>query len=170
MLTSCSRLPGWTLHGNLIAAQCSGTLIPGQARLAGWRDGASDLTTRPWVAKRLAFACWSNHSSQTAMWLPLEVAWLAQYLATWLIARVEGSRPPGVHCITWSPMGERCLYGPGHRQHLAFTCRPDLLHQRDRGSTLKTPDNLECSRSPVLVKPPSPDSLQIPDCSLAQNR
>ena len=59
----------------LIAAQCSGTLIPAKLGLLDGVMACTDLTTRPGLKRLLAYACWSGPSSQTATWLPLEAAW-----------------------------------------------------------------------------------------------
>lgn len=93
----------------LIAAQCSGTLI--LAKL-GWLDGVmacTDLTTRPWVEevgiRVLEQPFFANGNVATA-----GSCLAAQYLAAWLIARVEGieAARSALHYV--APVGEKDVY------------------------------------------------------------
>jgi transcriptional regulator GlxA family with amidase domain len=103
----------------LIAAQCSGTLILAKLGLLDGVMACTDLTTRPWVEEAgirvLEQPFFANGNVATA-----GGCLAAQYLAAWLIARVEGieAARSALHYV--APVGERCLYGPGHRQYLAL--------------------------------------------------
>lgn len=73
----------------LIAAQCSGTLILAKLGLLDGVMACTDLTTRPWVEEAgirvLEQPFFANGNVATA-----GGCLAAQYLAAWLIARVEG--------------------------------------------------------------------------------
>ena len=73
----------------LIAAQCSGTLILARLGLLDGVMACTDLTTRPWVEEAgirvLEQPFFANGNVATA-----GGCLAAQYLAAWLIARVEG--------------------------------------------------------------------------------
>ena len=74
----------------LIAAQCSGTLILAKLGLLGKIPACTDLTTKPWVQEAgiedLNQPFYADGNIATA-----GGCLASQYLATWIIARTEGS-------------------------------------------------------------------------------
>ena len=93
----------------LIAAQCSGTLILAKLGLLDGVMACTDLTTRPWVEEAgirvLEQPFFANGNVATA-----GGCLAAQYLATWLIARVEGieAARSALHYV--APVGEKDVY------------------------------------------------------------
>ncbi|WP_427772738.1 DJ-1/PfpI family protein [Comamonas thiooxydans] len=93
----------------LIAAQCSGTLILAKLGLLDSVMACTDLTTRPWVEEAgirvLEQPFFANGNVATA-----GGCLAAQYLAAWLIARVEGIEAArnALHYV--APVGEKDVY------------------------------------------------------------
>ena len=93
----------------LIAAQCSGTLILAKLGLLNGVMACTDLTTRPWVEevgiRVLEQPFFANGNVATA-----GGCLAAQYLAAWLIARVEGieAARSALHYV--APVGEKDVY------------------------------------------------------------
>ncbi|BDB68855.1 DJ-1/PfpI family protein [Comamonas sp. NyZ500] len=93
----------------LIAAQCSGTLILAKLGLLDGVMACTDLTTRPWVEEAgirvLEQPFFANGNVATA-----GGCLAAQYLAAWLIARVEGieAARSALHYV--APVGEKDVY------------------------------------------------------------
>ena len=93
----------------LIAAQCSGTLILAKLGLLNGVMACTDLTTRPWVEevgiRVLEQPFFANGNVATA-----GGCLAAQYLAAWLIARVEGieAARSALHYV--APVGEKDAY------------------------------------------------------------
>lgn len=93
----------------LIAAQCSGTLILARLGLLDGVMACTDLTTRPWVEEAgihvLEQPFFANGNVATA-----GGCLAAQYLAAWLIARVEGieAARSALHYV--APVGEKDVY------------------------------------------------------------
>ncbi|MGW8423666.1 MULTISPECIES: DJ-1/PfpI family protein [Comamonas] len=93
----------------LIAAQCSGTLILAKLGLLDGVMACTDLTTRPWVEEAgirvLEQPFFANGNVATA-----GGCLAAQYLAAWLIARVEGieAARSALHYV--APVGEKDAY------------------------------------------------------------
>ena len=93
----------------LIAAQCSGTLILAKLGLLNGVMACTDLTTRPWVEEAgvrvLEQPFFANGNVATA-----GGCLAAQYLAAWLIARVEGieAARSALHYV--APVGEKDAY------------------------------------------------------------
>ena len=93
----------------LIAAQCSGTLILAKLGLLDGVMACTDLTTRPWVEevgiRVLEQPFFANGNVATA-----GGCLAAQYLAAWLIARVEGieAARSALHYV--APVGEKDVY------------------------------------------------------------
>ena len=93
----------------LIAAQCSGTLVLAKLGLLDGVMACTDLTTRPWVEevgiRVLDQPFFANGNVATA-----GGCLAAQYLAAWLIARVEGieAARSALHYV--APVGEKDVY------------------------------------------------------------
>ncbi len=93
----------------LIAAQCSGTLILAKLGLLGAVPACTDLTTRPWVqeagVKVLNQAFYASGNIATA-----GGCLASQYLACWMIARSEGidAARDALHYV--APVGEKEEY------------------------------------------------------------
>lgn len=93
----------------LIAAQCSGTLVLAKLGLLDGVMACTDLTTRPWVEEAgirvLEQPFFANGNVATA-----GGCLAAQYLAAWLIARVEGieAARSALHYV--APVGEKDAY------------------------------------------------------------
>ena len=93
----------------LIAAQCSGTLVLAKLGLLDGVMACTDLTTRPWVEEAgirvLDQPFFANGNVATA-----GGCLAAQYLAAWLIARVEGieAARSALHYV--APVGEKDAY------------------------------------------------------------
>ena len=94
---------------HLIAAQCSGTLLLATLGLLDVVMSWTDLTTRPWVEEAgirvLEQPFFANGNVATA-----GGCLAAQYLAAWLIARVEGieAARSALHYV--APVGEKDVY------------------------------------------------------------
>ena len=93
----------------LIAAQCSGTLILAKLGLLGAIPACTDLTTKPWVQEagvdvlnQPFFAAGNVATAGGCMASP--------YLAAWIIARLEGvdSARAALHYV--GPVGEKDEY------------------------------------------------------------
>lgn len=93
----------------LIAAQCSGTLVLARLGLLGSVPACTDLTTKPWVREAgvevldQPFFAAGNVATAGGC---LE----SQYLATWIIARTEGedAARSALHYV--APVGEKDEY------------------------------------------------------------
>jgi transcriptional regulator GlxA family with amidase domain len=90
----------------LIAAQCSGTLVLAKLGLLDGVSACTDLTTKPWVQEagvRVLNQPFFAHGNVATAGGCLA----AQYLATWLIARVEGieAAKGAMHYV--APVGEK---------------------------------------------------------------
>jgi transcriptional regulator GlxA family with amidase domain len=93
----------------LLAAQCSGTLILAKLGLLGGVPACTDLTTKPWVQEAgvdvLDQPFVANGNVATA-----GGCLASQYLAAWLIARFEGvdAAEAALHYV--APVGEKSDY------------------------------------------------------------
>lgn len=93
----------------LIAAQCSGTLILAKLGLLGKIPACTDLTTKPWVQEAgvdvLNQPFYADGNIATA-----GGCLASQYLATWIIARTEGieAAKEALHYV--APVGEKELF------------------------------------------------------------
>lgn len=93
----------------LIGAQCSGALILAKLNLLNNITTCTDLTTKPWVqeagveALNQAFFAQGNITTASG-------CLASQYLATWILARLEGieSAQAAMHYV--APVGEKELY------------------------------------------------------------
>lgn len=93
----------------LLGAQCSGTLILAKLGLLKDVPACTDLTTKPWVQEAgidvLNQAFFANGNIATA-----GGCLASQYLATWIIARLEGidAAQSALHYV--APVGEKDDY------------------------------------------------------------
>lgn len=93
----------------LIAAQCSGTLILAKLGLLEKIPACTDLTTKPWVIEAgvdvVNQPFFANGNIATA-----GGCLASQYLATWIIARTEGleAAKEALHYV--APVGEKELF------------------------------------------------------------
>ena len=93
----------------LIAAQCSGTLILAKLDLLGKIPACTDLTTKPWVqevgVEVLNQPFYADGNIATA-----GGCFASQYLAAWIIARTEGveAAKEALHYV--APVGEKELF------------------------------------------------------------
>lgn len=93
----------------LIGAQCSGTLVLAKLGLLGSVPACTDLTTRPWVIEagievlNQPFFAQGNVATAGG-------CFASQYLAAWVIARVEGEEAArnALHYV--APVGEKEEY------------------------------------------------------------
>ncbi|MBF0410410.1 MAG: DJ-1/PfpI family protein [Candidatus Riflebacteria bacterium] len=93
----------------LIAAQCSGTLILAKLGLLGKIPACTDLTTKPWVQEAgievLNTPFYAENNIATA-----GGCFSSQYLAAWIIAKTVGieSAAEAIHYV--APVGEKEEY------------------------------------------------------------
>ena len=93
----------------LVAAQCSGTLLLARLGLIGDLPACTDLTTKPWVIEAgvtvidSPFIAHGNVATAGG-------CLAAQYLATWMIARAASVRDAedAMHYV--APVGQKALY------------------------------------------------------------
>jgi putative intracellular protease/amidase len=94
----------------LLAAQCSGTLILARLGLLQDVPACTDLISKPWVQDAgvnvLNQPFFARDNVATA-----GGCLASQYLAFWVIARLEGCKRPGMPCITWRRSGEGRIPG-----------------------------------------------------------
>ena len=93
----------------LIAAQCSGTLILAKLGLLGSVPACTDLTTKPWVQEAgvevLNQPFYANGNVATA-----GGCLASPYLAAWIIARTEGVEAAAAALHYVAPVGEKEPY------------------------------------------------------------
>lgn len=93
----------------LIAAQCSGTLILARLGLLGRVPACTDLTTRPWVEE--AGVAVLNQPFYAEGNVATAGGCLASpYLAAWIIARAEGMDAAAAALHYVAPVGEKEAY------------------------------------------------------------
>jgi len=117
MLSRISVDPG----RQLVAAQCSGTLLLAKLGLLGDLPACTDLTTKPWVIEAgvdVLDAPFVAHGNVATAGGCLA----SQYLATWMIARLSSVRDAEEAMHYVAPVGEKDAY---IRQALAVV-RPFL--------------------------------------------
>jgi transcriptional regulator GlxA family with amidase domain len=101
----------------LIAAQCSGTLVLAKLGLLGAVPACTDLTTKPWVqqagVKVLNQAFYASGNVATA-----GGCLASPYLAAWIIARTEGldAARSALHYV--APVGEKDAYVARAMSHI----------------------------------------------------
>jgi transcriptional regulator GlxA family with amidase domain len=93
----------------LIAAQCSGTLILAKLGLLGAVPACTDLTTKPWVQEAgvevLNQPFYARGNVATA-----GGCMASPYLAAWIIARIEGEEAARAALHYVAPVGEKDEY------------------------------------------------------------
>ena len=93
----------------LIAAQCSGTLILAKLGMLGAVPACTDLTTKPWVQEAgvevLNQPFFASGNVATA-----GGCFASQYLAAWIIARLEGEDAARAALHYVAPVGEKDEY------------------------------------------------------------
>lgn len=93
----------------LIAAQCSGTLVLAKLGLLGTVPACTDLTTRPWVLEagvevlNQPFFAQGNVATAGG-------CFASPYLAAWIIARTEGQEAARQALHYVAPVGEKEQY------------------------------------------------------------
>jgi transcriptional regulator GlxA family with amidase domain len=93
----------------LIAAQCSGTLLLAKLGLLGTVPACTDLTTRPWVQEAGVEVL--NQSFHAQGNIATAGGCLASpYLAAWIIARTEGPEVAAAALHYVAPVGEKDEY------------------------------------------------------------
>lgn len=101
----------------LIAAQCSGTLILAHLGLMGNVPACTDLTTKPWVQEAgvevLNQAFYARGNVATA-----GGCLAAPYLAAWIIARSEGLQAAAAALHYVAPVGEKEAYVANALAHI----------------------------------------------------
>lgn len=102
----------------LIAAQCSGTLILAKLGLVTGVPACTDLTTKPWVQEAgvevLNQPFFANGNIATA-----GGCFAAPYLAAWIIARTEGLEAAKAALHYVAPVGEKEAYLSNALQRIA---------------------------------------------------
>jgi transcriptional regulator GlxA family with amidase domain len=102
----------------LLGAQCSGTLVLARLGLLQGVPACTDLTTKPWVQEAgievidRAFTAKGNVATAGG-------CLASQYLAAWVIARLEGlqAAESAMHYV--APVGEKEEYVARMRAHIA---------------------------------------------------
>ena len=93
----------------LIGAQCSGTLVLAKLGMLGAIPACTDLTTKPWVqeagVKVLNQPFFAAGNIATA-----GGCFASQYLAAWIIARLEGEEAARAALHYVAPVGEKEEY------------------------------------------------------------
>ena len=93
----------------LIGAQCSGTLVLAKLGLLGAVPACTDLTTKPWVQEadvevlNQPFFAAGNIATAGG-------CFASQYLAAWIIARIEGEEAARSALHYVAPVGEKEQY------------------------------------------------------------
>jgi transcriptional regulator GlxA family with amidase domain len=111
----------------LLGAQCSGTLVLARLGLLQGVPACTDLTTKPWVQEAgievidRAFTAKGNVATAGG-------CLASQYLAAWVIARLEGlqAAESAMHYV--APVGEKEEYVARMRAHIA-PCLAGVLAQ-----------------------------------------
>ncbi|CAN7293069.1 DJ-1/PfpI family protein [Acidovorax sp. LjRoot129] len=101
----------------LIAAQCSGTLVLAKLGLLGTVPACTDLTTKPWVLEAgvevLNQPFYAQGNVATA-----GGCLASPYLAAWIIARTEGLEAAAGALHYVAPVGEKEAYVANAMKHL----------------------------------------------------
>ena len=117
----------------LIGAQCSGTLILAKLGLLSGIPACTDLTTKPWVQEAGIEVV--NQPFYTRGNVATAGGCLAsQYLAAWIIARLEGEEAArnALHYV--APVGEIDDYGARAMRHIAPAGRSPRSEQIRRSA------------------------------------
>jgi transcriptional regulator GlxA family with amidase domain len=102
----------------LIAAQCSGTLVLARLGLLGQVPACTDLTTKPWVQEAgvevLNQPFFARGNVATA-----GGCLASPYLAAWVIARTEGTEAAASALHYVAPVGEKEAFVANAMKHIA---------------------------------------------------
>jgi transcriptional regulator GlxA family with amidase domain len=102
----------------LIAAQCSGTLILAKLGLLGSVPACTDLTTKPWVLEAGVEVL--NQPFYASANVATAGGCLASpYLAAWIIARTEGREAAASALHYVAPVGEKDAYVANAMAHVS---------------------------------------------------
>ena len=93
----------------LIAAQCSGTLLLAKLGLLGTVPACTDLTTRPWVQEAGVEVLHQPFHAQGNI-ATAGGCLASPYLAAWIIARTEGPEVAAAALHYVAPVGEKDEY------------------------------------------------------------
>ncbi|MCZ4316691.1 DJ-1/PfpI family protein [Comamonadaceae bacterium G21597-S1] len=113
----------------LVAAQCSGTLVLAKLGLLGTVPACTDLTTKPWVQEagvevlnQAFFAAGNVATAGGCMASP--------YLATWIIARLAGESAARAALHYVAPVGEKEAYVDRAMRNIApyLPSSPEVKH------------------------------------------
>jgi transcriptional regulator GlxA family with amidase domain len=109
----------------LLGAQCSGTLVLAKLGLIGGVPACTDLTTKPWVEAagvtvlNQAFVARGNVATAGG-------CLSSQYLAAWVIARLQGPEAARSALHYVAPVGEKDEYVSRALRHIAPFLEPRL--------------------------------------------
>ena len=107
----------------LLAAQCSGTYLLGQLGVLQGVPACTDLTSKPWVVAsgvdvvNQPFVAQGNVATAGG-------CMAAQYLVTWLIARLKGIDAAREVMYYFAPVGEKATYVERALAHVTPTLAP----------------------------------------------
>ena len=107
----------------LLGAQCSGTYLLGQLGVLNGVPACTDLTSKPWVVAsgvdvvNQPFAAQGNVATAGG-------CMAAQYLVTWLIARLKGIDAAREVMYYFAPVGEKATYVERALAHVTPTLAP----------------------------------------------
>ena len=115
----------------LLAAQCSGTLVLAKLGLLQGIPACTDLTTKPWVKEAgvdvLNQPFFAHNNIATA-----GGCFSSQYLAAWIIARLEGieAAKEAIHYV--APVGEKEEYVERMLRNISpYLLESNLIKKRD---------------------------------------
>ena len=107
----------------LLGAQCSGTYLLGQLGVLNGVPACTDLTSKPWVVAsgvdvvNQPFAAQGNVATAGG-------CMAAQYMVTWLIARLKGIDAAREVMYYFAPVGEKATYVERALAHVTPTLAP----------------------------------------------
>ncbi len=101
----------------LIAAQCSGTLVLAKLGVLGAVPACTDLTTKPWV-QEAGIAVLDQPFFAAGNVATAGGCLAAPYLAAWLIARSEGEAAARAALHYVAPVGEKQAFVDRAMQHI----------------------------------------------------
>lgn len=104
----------------LVGAQCSGTLLLAKLGLLGTVPACTDLITKPWVQEAgvtiLDQPFYAEGNVATA-----GGCLASQYLAAWVITRLQGAEAAAAALHYVAPVGEKALYVERAMAHIAVS-------------------------------------------------
>ena len=118
----------------LIAAQCSGTLVLAKLGLLAGVPACTDLTTKPWV-QEAGIAVLNQPFYAAGNIATAGGCFASQYLAAWIIARFEGEEAAEAALHYVAPVGEKEEYVSRAMNNIW----PYIAEQNDPGVRRATP-------------------------------